>query len=239
MFSSNFKNLTNFYNKKESTKIRTRHIGNELINLTSMNVSFRPLEIVAETAKDFLQKVITPPLEEVGLLLADSIKLWRFKNQINILNKAETYLKTKNITTRKVSLKILAPLIEQCSFEESEDLQNKWAILLSNIVRADSTIETTLYSHILSQLTSKDAEIFKIIYNHCASMEINGENVKLEKHQRAFFVKQLWDIENADMIVDNLLRLRVIKELNIYSVDTESVTLTQLGFNFMNACTVI
>jgi hypothetical protein len=202
-----------------------------------MEISIKPLEIVAEAAKDFLQKVITPPLEEVGLLLADTVKLWRFKNQITILTKAEAYLKAKNLNTRKVSLKILVPLIEQASFEEEENLQNKWAFLLSNIVKENSTINTTLYSHILSQLTTKDAEIFKVIFSHCASMQVNGEEVKLEKHQRAFFVKELGDIDDAPMIVDNLLRLRVIKELNIYSVDTESVTITQLGFNFMEACT--
>ena len=203
-----------------------------------MEVNFKPLEIIAQGAKDFLQKVITPPLEEVGLLLADKVKLWRFKNQINILNKAEAHLKNKNIKTRKVSLKILVPLLEACSYEEEEELQDKWAMLLSNTVKENSDINSTLYTHILSQLTSKDAEIFSVIYNHCASMEINGNNVKLEKHQRAFFIKRVRDqFPNSDQIIDNLLRLRIIKELNIYSVDTESVTLTQLGFNFMASVT--
>jgi len=48
-------------------------------------------DLLAEAAKDFVQKVITPPLEEVGGILADKLKSYRFKNQVEILTKAEKY----------------------------------------------------------------------------------------------------------------------------------------------------
>jgi len=41
-----------------------------------------------ELAKDFLEKLIVPTVEETGLLLKDQIASWRFKNQVKILNKA-------------------------------------------------------------------------------------------------------------------------------------------------------
>ena len=95
-----------------------------------MELKIQPLETLAQAAKEFLQKVVTPPLEELGLLFADSVKLWRFKNQVSILSKAENYLKEKEIKTRKVSLKIMVPLLEECSLEEDENLQDKWLFVI-------------------------------------------------------------------------------------------------------------
>ena len=110
-----------------------------------MEVKVPALDSLAEAAKEFIQKVITPPLEEVGLILSDSIKLWRFKNQVNIVTKAEAYLKEKGIKTKKISLKILAPLLEGAAMEEEESLQDKWAALLANTVSENSQINTNLF----------------------------------------------------------------------------------------------
>ena len=35
-----------------------------------------------DLAKEFLQKLIGPSVEELGLLFSDNVKLWRLKNQI-------------------------------------------------------------------------------------------------------------------------------------------------------------
>jgi hypothetical protein len=68
-----------------------------------MEINIQPLDKIAEAAKDFLQKVITPPLEELGLLAADRIKLWRFKNQIEIESFPQLVtFKTKEFQSRLV-----------------------------------------------------------------------------------------------------------------------------------------
>jgi hypothetical protein len=72
-----------------------------------VEIKIPAIDNVTEAAKDFLQKVITPPLEELGLLFSDQVKLWRFKNQVTILAKAENHLKAKGLKTRNVSLKVL------------------------------------------------------------------------------------------------------------------------------------
>jgi hypothetical protein len=48
-----------------------------------------------DAVKSFLDRLIGPSIDEVGLLIADPIRLWRFKNQIKILAKAQQIVKDK------------------------------------------------------------------------------------------------------------------------------------------------
>jgi hypothetical protein len=45
------------------------------------------------------------------------------------------------------------------------------------------------------------------------------------------------DIKDLDVLLDNLVRLRLIKEDNPFGVDIQNVVVTSLGFRFMIACT--
>ena len=56
------------------------------------------IEIGKESVKrafHFLEIILEPPLQELGLLSQDRIKLWRFKQQVNIINNAKDYLLLK------------------------------------------------------------------------------------------------------------------------------------------------
>jgi hypothetical protein len=52
-----------------------------------LNIKSSTIEKGLDLAKDFLGKLISPTVEEVGLLLSENIKYLRFKNQIKILLK--------------------------------------------------------------------------------------------------------------------------------------------------------
>ncbi|KAA2215671.1 hypothetical protein [Chryseobacterium sediminis] len=54
-----------------------------------------------EIAKDFVDKLIMPSIEETGLLVKDHITMWRFKNQVKMLNKAKDYCEKHNIKSKK------------------------------------------------------------------------------------------------------------------------------------------
>ena len=54
-----------------------------------MDINIKALEVTADTAKEFIQKLLFPAIEEVGGLLADRLKLFRLKNQVDVLNRAE------------------------------------------------------------------------------------------------------------------------------------------------------
>jgi len=204
-----------------------------------MEVKIPTVDTLADAAKEFLDKVITPPLEELGLFLSDNVKYWRFKRQVAILNKAEEYLKSRNIKTRKVSLKVLTPLIEHSSLEEDESLQEKWAALLVHTVCEGSELDTTLYSHILSQLTKSDAEVFEFIFGFCTTTH-QGQGISvIVKEYKTIPISVIRGFhKDCDLIIDNLVRLRLIKELQTYSMDAEVVTISNLGFRFRNACRI-
>jgi hypothetical protein len=210
-----------------------------------MEIKVPAVDNLTEIAKDFIQKIITPPLEEVGNLLADQVKLWRFKNQISIITKADQYLKNKNIHTKKVSLKILAPLLEACSLEEDQSLQDKWAALLANTSTENTLVEeSTLFVHILSQLSRKDADVFEVIYKYCTrEYESNERKNKSDPHVKitvkldrglphSHLIKIL---KNSDVSIDNLIRLRLLKEIDTNVLGFGTIMLTDLGFSFMSA----
>ena len=76
----------------------------------NLNIQSTTIEKGLDLAKDFLGKLISPTIEEIGLLAADQIKYIRFKNQVKILLKARTYVNEKNINIIEVPIKILVPL---------------------------------------------------------------------------------------------------------------------------------
>ena len=106
-----------------------------------------------------------PPLEETGLLLKDQVTLWKFKNQVRMLNKAKEYCEKSNISPKTISLKVLCPLLDYSGLEEDEVLQDKWAILLSNMVDSEQNIENHVFPYILSQLSSNEFLILEKVYD--------------------------------------------------------------------------
>lgn len=138
-----------------------------------INLKSSTLEKGLEIAKDFIDKLIMPSVEETGLLVKDHITMWRFQNQIKILTKAKFYCEQHNIKSKKISLKILAPLIEYSSLEEDNLMQDKWSILLSNLVDSEQNIENHVFPYILSQLSIDEFLFLEKIYDNRIAKRIN------------------------------------------------------------------
>jgi len=120
------------------------------------------LEKGIDLVKDFLDKLIGPTIDETGLLIKDQISLWRFGNQIKILNKAKKYCEKHNIEPKIISLKLLCPLLENASLEEEEYLQDKWAILLSNMVDSEQNLQNHVFPSLLSQISTKEFKVMDV-----------------------------------------------------------------------------
>jgi len=130
-----------------------------------------------DIAKDFLDKLIIPTVEETGLLLRDKVTMWRFNNQIKMLNKAKAYCEKSRIDPKKISLKVLCPLLDYAGLEEDEILQDKWALLLSNMVDSGQNIENHVFPYILSQISTNEFLILE------TALEMNNERVKKLTHE--------------------------------------------------------
>lgn len=121
-----------------------------------IDISSTALEKGIVLAKTFVEKLIIPSIEEAGLLIKDNVAYWRFKNQVNMLNKARKYCLKNNITPKSISLKFLCPLLDNASLEDDEFLQDKWAILLSNMVDSAQNIQNHVFPFLLGQISKPE-----------------------------------------------------------------------------------
>ena len=147
-----------------------------------IDITSTALEKGIDAAKGFLNKLIAPSVEEVGLLIADNVKLWRVKNQIKVLSKAQAYCEKNNISTKQISLKLLCPLLDYSSIEEDDFLQNKWGILLSNMVDSEQNIENHVFPYILSQLSRNEFLVLEKVYDE-KQLTIAIKTKELEEHR--------------------------------------------------------
>jgi len=130
-----------------------------------IDITSTALEKGIDIAKNFLDKLIMPAVEETGLLLKDQVTMWKFKSQVRMLNKAKAYCEKSNISTKHISLKLLCPLLDYSGIEEDELLHDKWAILLSNMVDSEQNIENHVFPYILSQLSRNEFLTLEKVYD--------------------------------------------------------------------------
>jgi hypothetical protein len=150
-------------------------MGDNKINITSTAV-----EKGIDLAKDFLGKLIMPAVEEVGLLVKDQVTMWRFNNQIKMLTKSKAYCEKKSIAPKTISLKLLCPLLDYSGLEEDEQLQDKWAILLGNMVDSEQNVENHVFPYVLSQISKNEFDAVEQTYRSKKS-RINQITIELNQ----------------------------------------------------------
>lgn len=113
----------------------------------------------------------------MGLLLRDKVVRWKFSNQVSMLNKAREICEKNDIVTKPVSLKILFPLLENAGLEEEETLQEKWAILLANLVDSEQNVANHVFPYILGQISLTEFLFLEnaFIHQQYVLNELNAE----------------------------------------------------------------
>jgi hypothetical protein len=176
-------------------------MDNKKIDITST-----VLEKGIDTAKNFLDKLIMPAIEETGLLLKDQVTMWKFKNQVRMLNKAKLHCEKNNISPKTISLKLLCPLLDYSGLEEDEILHDKWAILLSNMVDSEQNIENHVFPYILSQLSSNEFLVLEKVFDE-KQLRVNKLQLELQifKEERPIKEKELKEkITDLDNKIDEI-----------------------------------
>jgi hypothetical protein len=198
-----------------------------------------------EVVEKFLNKIV--PIEQLGGLLSDQIGYLRLKNLVKIIKKTEKLLNKNNIQPKDIKLKILLPLLNYSSLEEDENLQDKWANLLTNALDPErSKYIMPIYFEILKDLTPIEANLLDFLYN-----KIMGMPEDLKQPDRVtylFIIKE--DImqgfnlteEDYNVYLDNLIRLNLCSDprfdLNIGPKIPNSIKLTKLGISFIGSCKI-
>lgn len=152
--------------------------------MNNLNIKSSTIEKGLELAKDFANKILGPTVEEVGLILADKVKFYRYKNQVNILLKAKKYVESKNIDPKEIPTKILVPLLEQASLEENEELQYKWANLIGNLADSEQNLQNQIFPYLLGQLSLNEYQELADLYRR--ETKFRMERAKVDKESKDF-----------------------------------------------------
>jgi hypothetical protein len=176
-----------------------------------IDISSTAIEKGIDVAKTFLEKLIMPSIDEVGLLIKENVAYWRFKNQVKMLNKAQKYCLENNITPKSISLKLLCPLLDNASLEEDEFLQDKWVVLLSNMVDSSQNIQNHVFPFLLGQISKPEFIVLeqavilkeqKLINLHAELEDFKNfrakeEVILKEKFQTIGDIKGKWELEKG------------------------------------------
>jgi len=192
-----------------------------------VNVKSSTIEKGLDLAKEFLGKLISPTIEEVGLLFADKVKYYRFKNQVKVLLKAKEYVERHNIAVKEIPLKILVPFLDNASLEDNEDLQEKWAKMLANMVDSNTNLQNQIFPYILSQISLGEYEELKSLqyheeeyiekvrlYNEQKRNNPRGHYTHTKEKKEIDLIKQEgFTLPLMEYEIANLLRLGLIRQL--------------------------
>lgn len=178
-----------------------------------INIKSTTIEKGLELAKTFVEKLIVPTAEEVGLLVAENVKYFRFKNQIKILLKAKKYVETQNISPKEIPLKILVPLLEKASLEENEELQDKWAKMITNLSDSETNLQNQIFPYLLSQLSIEEFNSLKNLHekekafrkkkNDYYTQNIEEKKAYQLKEKDRKLKKEIEKIEQEGFLVSN------------------------------------
>lgn len=149
--------------------------------MKKIDISSTVLEKGIDIAKGFVEKLIYPSAEELGLLLKDGISKWRFNNQIKTLVKAKSICEKHGVNPKMISPKLLCPLLEYAGLEDNEKLQDKWATLLANMVDSDQNVENHVFPYLLSQVSIQEFETLENTFEIKVA-RVKGLNKELEEY---------------------------------------------------------
>ncbi|MCH8011798.1 MAG: DUF4393 domain-containing protein [Candidatus Marinimicrobia bacterium] len=160
----------------------------------------------------FLADITRQPAKELGGLLADHVRYFRFKTQLKILKKAKKFHGFFGCKPQEVPLKFIANLLDNCSWEENEDMQTRWAALLANAAnQGESTTDYVTYVELLRQLTPIQAMCLEVMYEE-RDYPARLYSRQLPSYQSAHTLKLALSIadDQLHVLFDSLMRLNLI-----------------------------
>jgi hypothetical protein len=186
---------------------------------SKIDISSAAIEKGIDVAKDFAEKLVLPSIEELGLLVKDQISFWRFNNQVKILTKAKLVCEKNNINIKAIPPKLLCPYLEHAALEDDPEIQDNWAILLSNMVDSRQNIQNHIFPYILSQLSKNEFNFLEGVFKAKRQrvMELTKDLIHFQE-SRSDIERQMQ--EKKAILREKLNELKLEGQNNVYRVDT-------------------
>jgi hypothetical protein len=122
-------------------------------------------EAAADALKDTMQagrdlaSFLSGPAGELVGMGYDHLKVVRFERGVRLVERLRHFLAERGLEkfTRKITLNMELPILENATLEEDDELQDLWAMLLVNGGDADSGIEMRrAFVSVLAEMTALD-----------------------------------------------------------------------------------
>jgi Abortive infection alpha len=115
-----------------------------------------------DKAVDLLHRLAGPMFDEFGAILADRARIYRAKNLVSTVRKTERILREAGLPANAVPTRLLLPIMEASSVENTETLQEMWAGLLATASQQTDSVSPS-FIETLKQLTPDEARHLEVI----------------------------------------------------------------------------
>lgn len=193
----------------------------------------------------FVAQIIGPASIQIGGILEDEAKLYRYKNLLCIADKVEAIHAKRKIEdkTIPIHLRTAIPMLESSALEDEETLQDVWARLIAN--STDPNFKTAIhpgYIEIIKQMSPDEA----IILN--SFLKIKQYPILLLNHvSKKYEDSQLyggwWKFQEEKPSYDGIyeyylkhcanLQLRYPKDSQVYLDNLQRLQIVELGHDFL------
>jgi hypothetical protein len=202
----------------------------EIIALGAENApEVAALGLAYKAAKGLLVRIAGPAADEIGAIVLDKVRMYRFKNQIKILSKAKVFLEEAGLTPNIIPLRTLLPLLDGAALEDDDYLSSKWAALIANAASGlDKSLSHPSFPKILSEMSPQDAVILDALLER-------GNEFGWTEFREEMAKKLSLDLYDINCTHNNLLRLGIARTTT--KEGKSIIGLFPFGELFVRACT--
>jgi hypothetical protein len=130
--------------------------------------------------RDLAGRLFGPFADELGGMLGDRFRVFRFRQTILLLEKVKRIAERTGFEPGAVPVKVLLPILDHAAIECDEDLHNRWAALLATACNPQTQSEVLpAFSLILAALTSPQAKMLDAIFQHVVNQIRNESDYRL------------------------------------------------------------
>jgi hypothetical protein len=128
----------------------------------------KALEHVSGAIQDvtgIFKSLAGPLADEVGQMLGDKAREYRFRNAVKIFQRTEKMLNHAGLSANPIPPRLFLPAIQAASTENDETLQELWAALLANASQGrGGTPVLPSFVEVLKEMTPEEARLMKKVW---------------------------------------------------------------------------
>jgi hypothetical protein len=205
------------------------------------------LDAVLAPVRDTINRLLGPMADELSGILADPVRVFRFKRSVRLLEKVRRIADDAGFEPRAVPLKTLLPILENASLEEDEELHDRWASLLANAANPNAEHGVRPYfTDILRGLAADEAGLLNKLYDYAhdqrkppgdetsINLGIAAPHISFDQASASASGVLPEHDHISGTALDNLIRLGLLQKFSLGL----TLHLTSLGLEFVLACRV-